>query len=73
MLELAVSDDGTGWRHTPPQSAIGSGVGLSNTQLRLQRLHGDNQNLELSKAPDSDGAQVRLTLPFVCTNVPVPA
>jgi two-component system LytT family sensor kinase len=65
MLELLVEDDGPGWRQSPPQSAIGRGVGLANTQLRLQNLHGGHQRMELTNASPSGGAQVRLCLPHV--------
>jgi two-component system, LytTR family, sensor kinase len=70
MLELTVADDGPGWRHSPPQSAIGQGVGLANTRLRLLKLHGHHQHLELMNAPGSGGALVRLTLPHVHAHDP---
>jgi two-component system LytT family sensor kinase len=73
MLELSVSDDGPGWRHSPPQSAIGRGIGLANTQLRLESLHGERQKLELTSASETGGAEVRLTLPHVHTHDPAAA
>jgi two-component system, LytTR family, sensor kinase len=63
QLELCVRDDGPGWRQPEPQSAIGRGVGLANTQLRLQTLHGPRQTMELTNASQTGGAQVRLSLP----------
>jgi two-component system, LytTR family, sensor kinase len=63
-LTILVADDGPGWRHSPPQSALGRGVGLSNTQLRLEKLYGEDQRLELTNASGSGGARVRITLPL---------
>jgi sensor histidine kinase YesM len=65
MLELVVTDDGPGWRHSPPEAAVGRGIGLANTRLRLQKLHGDQQRLELTDLPGARGARVRLVLPHV--------
>jgi two-component system, LytTR family, sensor kinase len=62
-LELRVEDDGPGWRQSAPQSAIGRGVGLANTQLRLQTLHGARQTMELTNLSPTGGARVRLILP----------
>lgn len=59
-LVLTVSDDGPGWRQSPPAA----GVGLSNTRLRLEKLHGDRQQMELLARPHG-GAVVRLTFPHV--------
>jgi two-component sensor histidine kinase len=63
-LMMLIVDDGPGWRHAPPQSALGRGIGLSNTQLRLAKLYGEHQRLELTNASESGGAQVRITLPL---------
>jgi len=59
-LRLEVSDDGVGLsgNGTPE-----SGVGLTNTRKRLERLYGDTQPLRLSSLPDG-GAQVSVEIPF---------
>ncbi len=57
--ELEVEDNGPGmsedWR-------THAGIGLTNTIERLQRLYGDDFDLDIQRAPDG-GANVRLRLP----------
>jgi two-component system LytT family sensor kinase len=59
-LRLEVSDDGPGldWR-----SVGGTGLGLRNTQVRLEKLYGERHRFELERVNPS-GLCVVLTLPF---------
>jgi two-component sensor histidine kinase len=61
VLELSVSDNGSGL----PEDADAprEGIGLSNTRSRLHHLYGDNQQLELKRAPGG-GLEVRITIPY---------
>ncbi|HEX2207760.1 MAG TPA: histidine kinase [Longimicrobium sp.] len=59
-LIVEVRDNGPGLRGA---SAIGTGVGLTNTADRLRALYGDAQSLEFHEAPES-GLIVRMTMPF---------
>jgi two-component system LytT family sensor kinase len=64
-LELAVRDDGAGFGGAPDSS--GNGVGLLNTQARLEQLYGaDGFEMYRGDAP-GDGALVRITLPLRMT------
>ena len=49
-LRLAVTDDGPGVAE--PDSAIGNGVGLSNTSERLRTLYGERGSLRLTNRPE---------------------
>ena len=59
-LRLQVKDNGPGM---PPDKFNRSGVGLSNTRARLERLYGANQALAFDNAPEG-GAVVTLEIPF---------
>jgi len=59
---LEIRDDGPGLAEDPVE-VIGKGVGLANTQERLEQLHGDQQSFELLPG-DNFGLTVRLRLPF---------
>jgi len=61
QLRLEVSDDGPGLGSGG--SARGAGLGLRNTQVRLEKLYGDGHRFELTRAKPS-GLCVVLTLPF---------
>lgn len=59
-LALTVADDGPG---LPPGRPLRPGVGLANTQARLEQLYGNDYVLELVNA-DEGGLEVRLDIPF---------
>lgn len=57
-LQLQVQDDGPGIT----QNALQRGVGLSNTQARLERLYGPSHRFDISNAPQG-GLIVTLEIP----------
>jgi two-component system LytT family sensor kinase len=59
VLELSVSDNGSGLPDETPRE----GIGLSNTRSRLRHLYGDDQRLELTSAPGG-GLAARITIPY---------
>ena len=59
-LALTVADDGPG---LTPGRPLRPGVGLANTQARLDQLYGDDCSLELVNAEEG-GLEVRLDVPF---------
>lgn len=59
-LRLIVRDDGAGLGEKVSESG---GIGLANTQARLEKLYGARQTFELSQARES-GLQVAITIPF---------
>ncbi|MCI0642413.1 MAG: histidine kinase [Gemmataceae bacterium] len=59
-LHLAVTDDGPGLKSPSPAS---QGIGLANTQARLEKLFGAEQRFELSNGPGR-GFRVGITIPF---------
>jgi signal transduction histidine kinase len=61
-LRLLVEDDGPGLGAVEPEDALRSGIGLSNTRERLERLYGDRQ--ELSLVSLRRGLRIVLTIPF---------
>ncbi|PTX91608.1 hypothetical protein DB354_17190 [Opitutus sp. ER46] len=63
-LHLSVRDDGVGLGQTG--SASRRGIGISNTEARLQALHGDAAQLVIS-TPAGGGVEVEITLPFSTT------
>jgi LytS/YehU family sensor histidine kinase len=60
-LRLVVADDGLGL--AADQSGARGGIGLANTEARLQALHGAAAKLELHTPPEG-GLRVEITLPF---------
>jgi two-component system LytT family sensor kinase len=61
-LEIAVRDDGPGFTDEPATGR--TGVGLANTQARLEQLYGpDGFEMYRGNGPGG-GALVRITLPF---------
>lgn len=61
-LRLEVADDGVGLRADPGE-ALRSGIGLSATRERLERLYGEAARIEIAKA-ETAGTIVRVELPF---------
>jgi signal transduction histidine kinase len=59
-LLLRVADDGPG---PPNASEAREGVGLANTQARLDALYGEAHRFDLRRA-DGGGCEVRIELPF---------
>ncbi len=59
-LHLIVRDDGDG---ISKQTTESNGIGLPNTQARLEKLYGAAQTFELSQ-PNKSGLQVSITIPF---------
>ena len=60
-LILSVADDGVGL--ATDQATARRGIGLANTEARLQALHGAAAKLEMI-TPPGGGLRVELTLPF---------
>jgi signal transduction histidine kinase len=60
-LHLHVLDNGPGI--ADPDSAVGKGVGLSNTRQRLQALYGDKSTFKLENRPEG-GLHVHIALPL---------
>lgn len=61
-LRLVVEDNGPGLRGDP-QQALKSGLGLSNTAERLERLYGENQEFILRNGHAS-GLSVLIEIPY---------
>jgi sensor histidine kinase YesM len=59
-VELSIKDNGAGLNGT---EGIKSGIGLSNTQKRLEKLYGERQGFEIS-SPLTGGLLVKLKIPF---------
>jgi sensor histidine kinase YesM len=59
-VELCVKDNGAGLSET---EGIESGIGLSNTRKRLEKLYGEHYGFEIS-SPSTGGLQVKLKIPF---------
>jgi two-component system, LytTR family, sensor kinase len=57
-LQMQVSDDGPGLDRT-----FKKGIGLTNTEARLQQLYGSRQRFELTNQPDG-GLLVTITIPL---------
>ncbi|HEX6369763.1 MAG TPA: sensor histidine kinase [Longimicrobium sp.] len=62
MLEISVRDDGPGF--VAERAAGGTGVGLANTQARLEQLYGPGGFEMYRGSGPGGGALVRITLPF---------
>jgi sensor histidine kinase YesM len=62
VLLLQVRDNGPGLLQNQP-SHSNNGIGLKNTQARLERLYGAAQKMELKNAAEG-GLEVSITIPF---------
>jgi two-component system, LytTR family, sensor kinase len=67
-LVIVVSDDGPGFGGN---AGAGTGVGLSTTRERLDRIFGDAYRLELSE-PGAAGATVSIDIPFLTDHLTAP-
>ena len=61
-LELRILDDGPGLPEGS-QTALRAGVGLANTEARLEQLYGSNHRFDLRNRPGG-GLEVTLEIPF---------
>jgi two-component system, LytTR family, sensor kinase len=61
-LTLKISDTGTGFGSSDPNSVLGRGVGLANIRDRLAQLYGGRQAFSIANRADG-GAEVTLRLP----------
>ena len=62
-LHLIVRDNGRGLPGADSNSSARPGIGLANTQARLQGLYGQDQRFSFGKA-EPQGCQVDIRLPF---------
>ena len=62
MVQLKVRDNGPGLQLSAPES-LTKGIGLSNTQARLNQLYGSHHRFELKDAPGG-GLEVVIAIPF---------
>ena len=60
FVELAVSDNGAGFDDSTKAS---NGIGLKNTQERLEKLYGENQRFEITSKAEG-GLQIKIKIPF---------
>ena len=61
-LDLRIRDDGPGLPEDH-QTALRTGVGLANTEARLEQLYGSNHRFDLRNRPEG-GLEVALEIPF---------
>ncbi len=61
-LDLRIRDDGPGLPEDS-QTALRAGVGLANTQARLEQLYGSHHRFDLRNRPEG-GLEVALEIPF---------
>jgi len=70
-LHLTVRDNGRGLPGADLNSSERRGIGLANTQARLQGLYGQDQRFSFVRA-EPQGCRVDIHLPFHLEPVPVP-
>ena len=70
-LHLIVRDNGRGLPGADSNSPVRRGIGLANTQARLQGLYGQEQNFSFARA-EPQGCRVDIHLPFHLEPAPVP-
>ena len=61
-LDIRIRDDGPGLPEGS-QTALRTGVGLANTEARLEQLYGSNHRFDLRNRPEG-GLEVALEIPF---------
>src|SRR5580704_5589097 len=62
-LTLKISDTGTGFGSSDPNSVLGRGVGLVNIRDRLAQLYGGGQTFSIANRAGG-GAEIALRLPY---------
>src|SRR5688572_15060527 len=62
MVRLKVCDNGPGL-NSNGAAKLNKGIGLANTQARLDQLYGANHSFEMH-SPDSGGLEVTILIPF---------
>lgn len=70
-LHLIVRDNGMGLVGSELNGTIRRGIGLANTQARLQGLYGQDQRFSFARA-QPQGCRVDIHLPFHLEPIPVP-
>jgi two-component system LytT family sensor kinase len=70
-LHLIVRDNGRGLPGADLNSSVPGGIGLANTQARLQGLYGQDQSFSFGRA-EPQGCRVDIHLPFHLEPVQVP-
>jgi LytS/YehU family sensor histidine kinase len=70
QLHLIVRDNGRGLPGADLNSSVRRGIGLANTQARLQGLYGQEQSFSFGKA-EPQGCRVDIHLPFHLEPLPV--
>jgi len=60
---MEVQDNGPGLNAINVKGLMHKGIGLRNTQERLEQLYGSAQKLALA-TPDTGGAKVSVKIPF---------
>ncbi len=61
FVELQITDNGAGLSESKTQTD--GGIGLANTQKRLEKLYGEKYKFEMS-SPETGGLQVKIKIPF---------
>ena len=64
VLKLAIRDTGRGLNGAGRTGRTGSGVGLSNTRARLEKLYRDAGHLDISENSSGTGTVATVTLPL---------
>ena len=62
-LVLTVADDGVGLQGRDPSALPQAGIGLANTQARLQQRYGDAHRFTLAEHPDG-GTEATVVFPY---------
>lgn len=60
FVELSVKDNGEGFSDSTVSQ---NGIGLRNTQERLEKLYGEKQSFEIN-SPKNGGVEVKITIPY---------
>ena len=63
QLRIRILDNGIGLPDNWESNGVRTGIGLSNTRLRLERLYPGQHHIDVSNAPDG-GCMVTIVIPF---------